>query len=301
MKVCIAGLGKMGIQIAQKLVDDDHEVIVNNRSPEPMAIAEKFGAKPAATKQQVAEAFKDERLVLWLMVPADVVESELLAWLEVIPKNSIIIDGGNSDFRNTKKHAQMVSEHGSVLIDVGTSGGILGLTNGFSMMVGGNEQAVATIAPALETLAKPSGAWKYFGPSGAGHFVKMIHNAIEYGVMESLAEGYRLLKEGPYPSLDLGAAGTVWQNGSIIESALNGLAAEALTTNPSLGGVDGYVAESGEARWSLEVAKAANIEVPSIQAAFDVRIASQAGSTNFATKLLAELRNKFGGHAINKQ
>jgi 6-phosphogluconate dehydrogenase len=148
-------------------------------------------------------------------------------------------------------------------------------------------------------LAAPEGAYRHFGLSGAGQFVKMVHNAVEYGMMESLAEGYRLLKEGPYKDINLGAAGEVWQHHSVVTSWLNELCRDALKENPDLSGIEGVVAESGEARWALEVGRELNIPMQSIQAAFDVRIASQDGQTNFATKLLAAMRNKFGGHAIN--
>jgi 6-phosphogluconate dehydrogenase len=301
MKIAIQGLGRMGMQIAEKLAQDGHEVIAHNRSPEPIDQAKEFGATPAYTKQDVLAAFKDERVVLWVMLPAGVVESELLAWLDILPKNSLVIDGGNTDFRMTKKHAQMVQEHGSILLDVGTSGGIMGTENGFCMMAGGEESQVEIIKPVLDSLSKPHGGWGYFGPSGAGHFVKMTHNAIEYGMMESLAEGYRVLKDGPYENLDLAKAGDVWQKSSVVTSTLNRLTAEALHENPTLDGIDGFVAESGEARWTLEVARERDIPLPSIQAAFDVRLNSQKGETNFATKLLAAMRNKFGGHALNKQ
>jgi 6-phosphogluconate dehydrogenase len=169
------------------------------------------------------------------------------------------------------------------------------------MMVGGNEQGYQALEPALISLAKPHGGYHYFGPAGAGHYVKMVHNAIEYGVMESYAEGYRMLKEGAYDNLDLAAAANVWQRGSIISSDLNGLTLEALHENPELSGIDGYVAESGEARWTLEYAKEKGIPLPSIQASYDVRLASQKGDVSFATKLLAAMRNKFGGHALNKE
>src|SRR5262249_14127280 len=154
--------------------------------------------------------------------------------------------------------------------------------NGFSMMAGGDESGFKTIEPALETLAKPAGGYQYFGSSGAGHFVKMTHNAIEYGMMESLAEGYRMLKDGPYKDIDLAKAGDVWQQSSVVTSWLNDLTRQALHENPQLQGIDGVVAETGETRWTLETAKELGIDMPSIQAAFDVRIASQDGKINFA-------------------
>jgi 6-phosphogluconate dehydrogenase len=290
----------MGMQIAHKLAEDGHDVIAHNRSPEPIQEATGYGAIAAHTKEDVLAAFEGEQAVLWLMVPASVVDGEVDKWLELVPKNTIFIDGGNSDFRNTKKLSQKIKDSGSSLIDVGTSGGVWGYQNGFSMMCGGGEDAFKVVEPALQTLAKPEGAYHHFGPSGSGHYVKMVHNAIEYGMMESLAEGYRMLKEGPYEQLDLAAAGEVWQHRSVITSWLNELSRDALRESPELDGIDGFVAESGEARWTLETAKDLNIPLPSIQAAFDVRLSSQKGETNFATKLLAAMRNKFGGHAINK-
>jgi 6-phosphogluconate dehydrogenase len=301
MKIAIQGLGRMGMQIAQRLVEDGHEVIAHNRSPEPIEVAASFGAIPAQTKQDVLNHFEGEHPVIWVMLPADVVDQHLQEWLDILPEHSLLVDGGNSDFRNTKKHYQTVHERGGMFVDVGTSGGILGLENGFSMMVGGDEKGYEILEPVLVSLAKPHGGYHYFGEPGSGHYVKMVHNAIEYGMMESYAEGYRMLKEGSYANLDLAAAANVWQRGSIIASGLNGLTYQALHENPELEGIEGYVAESGEARWTLEDARDKNIELPSIQASFDVRLRSQNGETSFATKLLADMRNKFGGHAINKE
>lgn len=301
MKIAVVGLGRMGMQIARKLAENGHEVVTHNRSPEPIAQAVSYGAAAAPAKEDVIKAFAGQPVVLWLMLPADVVDGELDAWLGLVPRGSVIIDGGNSDFRLTQKRAELVKSKGSELIDVGTSGGVWGYQNGFCMMAGGDETAFKTIEPALQTLAQPEGAYHHFGPTGSGHFVKMTHNAIEYGMMESLAEGYRILHDGPFPGLDLAAAGDVWQHHSVITSWLNELSRDALKENPELAGINGFVAENGEARWTLEVAKQMNLPAPGIQAAFDVRLASQRGETNFATKLLAAMRGKFGGHALNKQ
>jgi 6-phosphogluconate dehydrogenase len=301
MTIAVQGLGRMGLQIARKLSEGGHRVIALNRSPEPVAQAVSYGAVGTATKQEVLQAFGDEPVAVWIMLPADIVDAHVDEWLELLPANSIIIDGGNSNFRLTQKLNEAVKAKGCRLIDVGTSGGIWGYQNGFSMMVGGDDRAAfEAIEPALQTLAAPEGAYHYFGPSGSGHFVKMTHNAIEYGMMESLAEGYRVLKEGPYEGLDLAAAGEVWQHHSVITSWLNELSRDALRENPELDGVDGFVAENGEARWTLEVARERGIDTPSIQAAFDVRLNSQQGQINFATKLLAAMRNKFGGHNLNQ-
>ncbi len=299
MRIAIHGLGRMGGQIARKLSEGGHQVIAHNRSKEPIDEAAKYGARAAYEKQNVLEAFKNERLILWIMLPADVVDTEIDEWLKIASKGSLLIDGGNSDFRQTKKRAEKVTAAGSSLLDVGVSGGVWGYRNGFSMMAGGQQDDYKIIEPVLKTLAQPDGAYQYFGDNGAGHFVKMVHNAIEYGMMESLAEGYRILKEGPYKDLDLAAAGEVWQHGSVVKSWLNELSRDALRENPSLEGIDGVVAESGEARWTLETAKESGIDLPAIQTAFDIRLKSQKGETNFATKLLAAMRNKFGGHQIN--
>lgn len=307
MKIAIAGLGKMGKQVAQKLHEAGHIVIAHNRSRNSVDEMAKLGMTPAYTKQEVVNLFTPEArpqglgLIIWLMVPAEAVDQEINEWLKIIPKKSILIDGGNSDFRLTKKRAKLVARKGSVLMDVGTSGGVWGYKNGFCMMAGGDEKTFQKIEPILKTLAKPEGIYHYFGDSGAGHFVKMTHNAIEYGMMESLAEGYHLLKEGPYKNLDLAVAGEVWQHHSVITSWLNELTANALKENPKLKNVDGVVAESGEARWALEVARDFNIETPAISSSFNVRLESQKGKVNFATKLLALMRNGFGGHKINEK
>ncbi len=301
MKIAIHGLGRMGMQIANKLCDANIEVIAHNRSVEKIDEAVTFGAIKADTKEAVIAAFNNERIILWLMLPANVVDEQVDEWFKLLPKNSILIDGGNSDFRLTKKLSQRVEEQGHYLVDVGVSGGVWGYDNGFSMMAGANnKEAFDQVEPALKCLAQPEGGYAYFGPSGSGHFVKMVHNAIEYGMMESLAEGYRMLKEGPYKNINLGDAGEVWQHHSVITSWLNQLCRDALKENPELNGINGYVAENGEARWTLEAAADQGIKMPSIKAALDVRIASQAGETNFATKLLSAMRNKFGGHAFNK-
>lgn len=300
MKIAVAGLGRMGMQIARKLAENGHEVIAHNRSRDPIDVAVTYGVTAAYTKEDVLNAFGGKHFVLWLMIPADVVDSELDAWLKIMPKESTIIDGGNSDYRLTRERAKKVSDAGLFLLDSGTSGGVWGYQNGFSMMVGGPDEAFAAVEPVFKTLALPTGAYQHFGPSGSGHYVKMVHNAIEYGMMESLAEGYRMLKEGPFEGLDLAAAGEVWQHGSVVTSWLNELSRQALAENPELEGIEGYVAESGEARWTLETAKDLGIPLPSIQASFDVRLASQKGEINFATKLLSAMRNKFGGHTLNK-
>lgn len=301
MNIAISGLGRMGGQIAKKLAENGHHVVAHNRSAGPVDEAAAYGATPAYTKQEVVAAFDGQPVTLWIMIPANVIETELDDWLTILPRGSVIIDGGNSDYRGDQARADKVAAAGSTLLDIGTSGGVWGITNGFSMMVGGDEVSYTSLIPALDTLSAPRGGHAYFGASGSGHYVKMVHNAIEYGMMESLAEGYRMLKEGPYKEIDLAKAGDVWQQSSVVTSWLNDLTRQALHENPTMDGISGVVAESGEARWTLETANELGIPLPAIQTSFDVRLASQAGEVNFATKLLAAMRNKFGGHNIDGQ
>jgi len=300
MKIAIVGLGKMGKQIAKKLHEGGNTVIVHNRSKGSVDELSALGMKPAYTREEVVSAFDNEQIIIWLMIPSETVDQELSEWLKIVPKKSILIDGGNSDFRLTKKRAELVLGNGSILMDVGTSGGVWGYDNGFSMMAGGDTETFKKIEPILQILEKPNGAYHHFGEPGSGHYVKMVHNAIEYGMMESIAEGYRLLKEGPYKNLDLVSAGEVWQHRSVITSWLNELTVNALKENPELKDIEGVVVESGEARFALEVGRDFKIEMPSIQSSFDVRLASQKGNVNFSTKLLALMRNAFGGHKVNQ-
>jgi 6-phosphogluconate dehydrogenase len=299
MKIALIGLGKMGHQFVVRLCNEGHEVIVFGRSSELVEAAVQAGGVAATSREDIISKFNSEPLIIWLMIPAEAVEGEIELWKKLLPAGSSLVDGGNSDFRLSKERGAALAEAGINFLDIGTSGGILGLKNGFSMMIGGDKQAVEKIDPILKSLAKPKGAYQYFGPSGSGHFVKMVHNAIEYGMMESLAEGYRLLKDGPYHDLDLAAVAEVWQHGSIVESNLNGLAKEIFNETPDLDNVEGIVAQSGEAKWSLEVGRELGIDMPAIQTSFDVRIKSEHGEISYTTKLLAALRNKFGGHNIN--
>jgi 6-phosphogluconate dehydrogenase len=298
MKIIISGLGRMGAQIAEKLVEDSHDVVAHNRSPEPVEALAAKGATPAHSIDEAVAAFAGQPVTVWLMVPAEVIDAVLDDWLAKVPAGSVLIDGGNSDYRGDAARAERVQAAGCELLDIGTSGGVHGYRRGFCMMVGGAEAAYDSLVPVLETLSRPSGAHNYFGAHGAGHYVKMVHNAIEYGMMQSLAEGYRMLKEGPIAGIDLAKAGDTWQHSSVITSWLNELCAESLHESPDLSEIPGVVAESGEARWTLETADELGIPLPAIQAAFDVRLASQQGETDFSTKLLAAMRNKFGGHDL---
>lgn len=290
----------MGAQLAQRLMGQGHQIIAVDPNPAAVQAMAQAGALAASDRAGAVAKFGDDQAVIWLMIPAQFVGDEVAAWLDVLPTNSILIDGGNTDFRQTRQHAKQASERTVRFVDIGVSGGILGTKQGFSMMAGGDEASYQQIVPVLDALAAPHGGHAYFGPAGAGHYIKMVHNAIEYGMMESLAEGYQMLRQGPYQDLDLAKAAAIWQQASVIESTLNGLAAEIMTEDQNLSQATGYVAESGEARWTIEVADQSDIDLPAIKAALSVRQASEQGQVSYATKLLAELRNKFGGHKINQ-
>ncbi len=299
MKIGFIGLGKMGQQMVSRLIDAKHEVVVTDLNKSFVELSVKLGAIESADRADLVSKLDGQKIV-WLMIPSQFVQAEVDALIEILPEGSIIIDGGNSNYLESIKRAEQSKEKGIHFIDVGTSGGILGLEHGFSMMVGGDSEAFTKIQPLIEALAQPGG-WGHFGPAGSGHFVKMVHNGIEYGMMEAYAEGYRILKEGhDFGQLDLAKIGEVWEHGSIIASSLNALTAKVLAVNPDLTGIGGVVAQSGEAKWTLDAAAAKGIEARVIQASLDVRSASETGTVNFATKLLAAMRNAFGGHDINK-
>ena len=314
MKIGFVGLGKMGSQMVARLLQGGHEVVVIDHHQENIDAATARGAEAAADRPELVAKLglkpgdvalpSGQPAVVWLMIAAHAVDAELEAWLGLLPVGSIIVDGGNSDFRDTLRRAKTCQGRGVQLVDVGTSGGILGMANGFSMMIGGEQAAYQTVTPLIHALAQPDG-YAHLGPTGAGHYIKMIHNAIEYGVMESYAEGYRLLHDGAhFEGLDLAKIAEVWQHGSIVASGLNALIAQVLAKNPQLDGIDGFVHESGEARWTLETAAAEQppLPMPAIQSALDARLASQQqpAARNFGTKLLAAMRGAFGGHQLNQ-
>lgn len=299
MKIGFVGLGKMGQQIVDKLLSAGHETYVFDVNAEAIHTMAERGAH-ATTSREDLVAQLGENPIVWLMIPADFVTNEIEAYTALLPAGATLIDGGNSDFRLSRERANACAERGISFVDVGTSGGILGAEQGFCMMVGGDRAVYDKLIPVFDALASPHARYAYMGPSGAGHYVKMIHNGIEYSLMQAYAEGYDLLKYGAVEGLDLATIAHVWQGGSIIESNLNSLVADILAEAPEMTGVDGYVADSGEGRWTYEVAEQANVPMPALREALAVRVASQNGHHTFATKLLASMRNKFGGHAINQ-
>ena len=300
MRVGFVGLGKMGKQIVQKLIADKHEVIVFDVNPQAVADSAALGATPASSREDMVLQLGNHPIV-WLMIPSDFVQAEVEAFLAILPTGSTLVDGGNSHFKATIERGDRAHQKNISYVDVGTSGGVMGLSNGFCFMVGGKQSSYTHLAPVFKTLVQPHGASAYMGQCGSGHYVKMIHNGIEYALMQAYAEGYDLLKYGHIKGLDLRAISDVWQGGSIIASSLNRLIGEALHENPELEGIDGYVADSGEGRWTYQTAEEANVPMPALREALQVRQASQNGYHTFATRLLAAMRNKFGGHAINRQ
>jgi 6-phosphogluconate dehydrogenase len=299
MKVGFVGLGKMGAQMVARLLNNSHQVVAYDVDPAAVQRVKRLGAITALEREDMV-AQLGAKPVVWLMIPAQFVDNEVKQLLKLLPAGSIIVDGGNSDYRKTLERYSRCLEKDVELVDVGTSGGVLGLNDGFSMMVGGAPAAVHYVEPLIKSLAQTQG-YGHFGPTGTGHYIKMVHNAIEYGVMESYAEGYRLLREGPVHDIDLAAVGAVWQRGSIIASSLNGMAADVLRKHPQLDNTDGVVFETGETDWALNVAEEAGIDMPSVTAAVQVRKASEQGQTTFATRLLQSLRHAFGGHPLNRK
>ncbi len=301
MKIGIIGLGKMGAGIAERLQKAGHDVMAYNRSAEKVEPIVAAGGTRATTYNDFV-ALPTPRVV-WLMVPAGEVVDEVLfadgGLASVLEAGDIIIDGGNSHYTDTVARGQKLAKQNLHLVDVGTSGGLGGRVNGYCLMVGGDPNALKTAKPIFEAIAQPGG-YGHFGGSGAGHYVKMVHNAIEYGMMQSIAEGFALLKGCEYADLDLEKTADVWQHGSIVQSYLVGLAKNIFAQNPTLAGIDGYVAENGEARWTVEAAKKNNIDIPSVELALKVRADSATGKVSDTTRILAALRQQFGGHSIER-
>ena len=302
MELGIVGLGKMGANMARRLSRDGHRVIAYNRTVEVAydLAEEEENVVPVESLEELAEALSAPR-VAWSMVPAggptDQVVSSLL---EILEAGDVIIDGGNSNYKDSLRHAQMVQEKGLHFVDVGVSGGIWGLTEGYGMMVGGEEEIVDHLSPIFETLAPgPDKGWGHVGPNGAGHFVKMVHNGIEYGMMQAYAEGFEIMQAKEQFDLDLHNVAEIWRFGTVIRSWLLDLTADALADDQALSGIQGYVEDSGEGRWTVFEAVDLDVPAPVITLALQMRLASRQAES-YAAKLLAALRNQFGGHAVKK-
>ena len=301
MKIGMIGLGKMGMNMAQRLVRGGHSVVGNARSESSIREAEKLGVTGARSLDEVVGQLNAPRAV-WVMVPAgEVTESVIQSLIPLLAEGDIIIDGGNSYYKDSVRRAAELKAHGLGFVDCGTSGGIWGITEGYSLMIGGDEDVVESLRPVFETLAPaPDQGWGRVGPAGAGHFTKMVHNGIEYGMMQAFAEGFEILKSKKEFELDMHQVSSIWQRGSVVRSWLLDLIVNVMEEDQSLDTIEAYVADSGEGRWTVFEAIDLNVAAPVITAALQRRIRSrQAGP--YSDKLVAAMRNQFGGHAVKKK
>ena len=298
MELGMIGLGKMGGFMTERLIRGGHRVIGFDRDPAVVQKLAEKGAGSANSLDNIISQLKAPRAI-WLMVPAgDPVDQTIAALVPHLAPGDTIIDGGNSYYKDSVRRAAALAPKKINFVDCGTSGGVWGLTEGYSMMVGGDADVVKRLSPIFETLAPgPDKGWGRVGPAGSGHFVKMVHNGIEYGIMQAYAEGLDLLRHKKEFSLDLLQIGKIWQFGSVIRSWLLDLTVDALSKNPTLAGIEGYVTDSGEGRWTVIEGVELGVPVPVISGALDMRFRSQ-DPEPFANKLLAMMRHEFGGHAV---
>ena len=296
MKIAMVGLGKMGANMSQRLIEHGHEVVAFDLDAAARTAAAAFGARPVATLQELAAALEPPR-VAWVMVPAGKPTNDTITTLAgLFESGDVVIDGGNSNYKETAPLVGQLAAQGIALVDAGTSGGIWGLKEGYCLMVGGTKDAVAVCEPAFLALA-PEGGYAHVGPPGAGHFVKMIHNGIEYGLMQAYAEGFEILSEAPEFDLDLHQISSIWRYGSVVRSWLLDLAERALRPESVFDQIEAVVVDSGEGRWTVEEAIERGVSAPVISSALFARFASQKPDA-FGLRLVSALRNQFGGHAF---
>ena len=298
MRLAMIGLGRMGGNMVQRLLQGGHEVVVYDRSAEAVRVHVALGATGAKDLADLCGRLKAPRVV-WVMVPAgQPVESTLDELLRHLAKGDVVIDGGNSNYQDSLRRAKRLGEAGIAFVDAGTSGGIWGLEIGYCLMVGAAPEAFRLCEPLFRTLA-PEDGYAHVGPPGAGHFVKMVHNGIEYGLLQAYAEGYEVLQATPEFRLDLHQVAKLWNRGSVVRSWLNELAERAFAKDPSLAGLRGYVDDSGEGRWTVEEAIRLGVPAPVMTLALQARFRSRQ-EDSFAARVVAALRNEFGGHAVKK-
>jgi 6-phosphogluconate dehydrogenase len=293
------GLGKMGSNMTERLLRGGHRVVAYDRSPEPVQAAAAGGAQGVASLEELVQALSAPR-VIWLMVPAGApVDATLAALVPQLQRGDIVIDGGNSFYKDSQRRAAELQAYGLAFIDAGTSGGIWGLKEGYCLMVGGERTAVEQVEPIMRTLA-PENGYAHVGPSGAGHYTKMVHNGIEYGMMQAYAEGFELLHGKQEFNLDLHQIAALWQHGGVVRSWLLELTADMFAVEPELDTIKDWVADSGEGRWTVQEAIDLNIPAPVITLSLMRRLASRQ-EESFASKVVAGLRNQFGGHAVKRE
>jgi 6-phosphogluconate dehydrogenase len=298
MEIGMIGLGKMGANMTKRLLQGGHRVVVSDLNEEAVTTAVSAGAVAADSMPDLAHKLSVPRAV-WVMVPSGkITEGVITALADILDEGDIVIDGGNSNYKDTMRRGEMLREKGIHFVDVGTSGGVWGLAEGYSMMVGGAETAVTQITPILQTLAPgPDKGWGHVGPSGAGHFVKMVHNGIEYGLMQAYAEGFDIMKAKTEFGLDLHQIAEIWRFGSVVRSWLLDLTANALADDQELSGIKGWVSDSGEGRWTVFESIDLDVPAPVITASLMARFISRQDES-YGAKLLAAMRNQFGGHAV---
>ncbi|MGH7511746.1 MAG: phosphogluconate dehydrogenase (NAD(+)-dependent, decarboxylating) [Gemmatimonadales bacterium] len=296
MQLAMIGLGRMGGNMVQRLLQGGHQVVVFDRSADAVEAHVGMGAAAAKDLADLCAQLKVPR-VIWVMVPAGApVESTIDQLVPALAKGDVIIDGGNSNFKDSIRRAARLKERGIEFIDAGTSGGIWGLTVGYCLMIGASPEAFKRCEPIFKTLAPPEG-YAHVGPPGAGHYVKMIHNGIEYGLLQAYAEGYEILHASKDFTLDLKQISAVWNRGSVVRSWLNELAERAFGKDVELSALKGYIEDSGEGRWTVQEAIDLDVPAPVITLSLLARFRSRQADS-FGAKVIAALRNEFGGHAV---
>ena len=298
MEIGLYGLGRMGANMVRRLVQSgEHRVVAGNRSPGPVDELVSQGAEGAYSMEEMVEKLEAPRAI-WAMVPAgDPTEQTLFKFAEMMDGGDILIDGGNSYFRDSIRRAELLHDRGLRFLDAGTSGGIWGLEVGYCLMVGGDADAYEHLEPTLKTLA-PKDGYAYVGGAGAGHFVKMVHNGVEYGMLQAYAEGFEIMQKSQY-NLDLRAVSSLWNQGSVVRSWLLELAQRAFEKDVNLEGIRGYVEDSGEGRWTVLEAINESVPAGAIASSLFARFASRQDDS-FAMKVIAALRGEFGGHAVQE-
>jgi 6-phosphogluconate dehydrogenase len=301
MDIAMIGLGRMGANMAQRLLRGGHRVVGFDPATAARELLEKNGAEAAPTLELLVAKLKLPR-VLWMMVPAGAItDGTITNLMPLLSAGDTIIDGGNSNYRDTQRRASMLAQHQIQYVDSGTSGGVWGLAEGYSLMIGGDEAVVERLRPIFETLAPAKDrGWGRVGPVGSGHYTKMVHNGIEYGLMQAYAEGFSILQHKSEFKLDLHKIAEIWRYGSVVRSWLLDLTANALEKNPTLKGIAPYVADSGEGRWTVADAIELGVPAPIITQSLIERLRSR-DDDSFTDKLLAAMRNQFGGHEIKKE
>jgi len=296
MRVAMIGLGKMGGNMTERLLRKGHEVVAFDRSADAVKRVAALGARSANDLQGVVAGLTAPRVV-WIMVPAGKpVDDTIETLVPMLAKGDIIIDGGNSKYTDSLRRARALEARGLEFVDAGTSGGVWGLENGYCLMVGGSDRAISICEPLFTALSEPGG-YAHVGPPGAGHYVKMVHNGIEYGLLQAYAEGYEILHASKDFKLDLAKIAALWNHGSVVSSWLNELAERAFAKDADLSALKGWIADSGEGRWTVQEATDLDVPAPVIALSLIMRLRSRQ-EDSFAGKVIAALRNEFGGHAV---